>query len=184
MSNLSLYNEIRIQMKEDDDLVKTSTFTAAKEAFKLAGLSVRTTNADEAGPNGRLPGLWDAYFKSGMTSMMAAGMVNPDTLYALYTDYESDADGAYSVVIGHEIGDTETVAPDNYAHVTIPESKYVVFTTKRGPVYEVVIEAWVEIWEYFKHSPEERAYTGDFELYDARHFDPANAEVHIYIAVK
>ncbi|MNY28091.1 Bacterial transcription activator, effector binding domain [compost metagenome] len=68
--------------------------------------------------------------------------------------------------------------------MAVPGSKYRVFTTKKGPVYEVVAQAWREIWAYFGESTEKRAYTGDFELYDARDFDPANTELQIYIAIK
>lgn len=159
-----------------------NTFTIEKPEIKMTGVSVRTTNASEAGPNGRLPGLWEAYFNSNMAS--DTRIINPEFIYALYTDYESDANGEYTVVIGHEAGDTETEKSNNYNSAVIPASKYLVFTTKKGPVYEVVAQAWGEIWGYFQASSETRAFTGDFELYDALHFDPANSEVQIYIAIK
>lgn len=41
-----------------------------------------------------------------------------------------------------------------------------------------------EIWAYFEASTEVRTYTGDFEIYDSRNFDPANTQVEIYIAIK
>ncbi|MNI23484.1 Bacterial transcription activator, effector binding domain [compost metagenome] len=159
-----------------------NTFTIEKPEIKLIGVNARTTNAAEAGPNGRLPGLWEAYFNSNVAT--DTRIMNSEFIYALYTDYESDANGAYTVVIGHEAGSTETEKSDNYNSAVIPASKYLVFTTKKGPVYEVVAQAWGEIWEYFQASSETRAFTGDFELYDARHFDPANTEVQIYIAIK
>lgn len=158
------------------------TFTTEKPEIKLAGISVRTTNAEETGPHGRLSGLWESYFASGMAS--EKGITNAYFIYALYTDYESDASGAYTVVIGHEAGDDAILIATNVEYAVIPKSKYLVFTTKRGPVHEVVFQAWVDIWAYFDGSPEERAYTGDFELYDARNLDPADAEVQIYIAIK
>lgn len=41
-----------------------------------------------------------------------------------------------------------------------------------------------EIWAYFKESGEVRTYTGDFEIYDSRNFDPADTQVEIYIAIE
>ncbi|MEW9699531.1 GyrI-like domain-containing protein [Paenibacillus sp. SI8] len=158
-----------------------NTYTTEKPDITLIGVSVRTTNAEEAGPNGRLPGLWETYFGSNIASR--TGTNNPHFIYALYTDYESDATGAYTTLIGHEAGE-EAVQDENYTCRVIPESKYIVFTTRRGPVYEVVAQAWGDIWAYFKEYPEARAYTGDFELYDSRNFDPTDTEVQIYIAIK
>jgi predicted transcriptional regulator YdeE len=48
----------------------------------------------------------------------------------------------------------------------VPEAKYIVFTTRKGPVQEVVIEAWQEIWEWSK--THDRAFLTDFEVCDER----------------
>ncbi|KWX80408.1 transcriptional regulator [Paenibacillus riograndensis] len=159
-----------------------NTYTVHKQKLIITGVAVRTTNAEEAGPEGRLPKLWETYFQSNLLS--AAGGENPHFIYAVYTDYESDANGAYTVVIGHESSAERVPDDKNHVVVAVPGSKYRVFTTKKGPVYEVVAQAWREIWAYFGESTEKRAYTGDFELYDARDFDPANTELQIYIAIK
>ena len=153
-----------------------------KPLITLSGVGTRTTNAEELSPNGRLPKLWETYFKSTIGS--SPEVVNSHLIYALYTDYESDASGAYTVIIGHEVNNKLDQRDAHLSHAVIPESTFMEFTTKKGPVYEVVAEAWGEIWEYFKSSPEKRSYTGDFELYDARSLDPTNAEVKIYIAIQ
>ncbi|WP_379154686.1 GyrI-like domain-containing protein [Paenibacillus sp. sgz5001063] len=159
-----------------------NTFSIHKPKLIITGVSVRTTNAAEAGPEGQLSKLWETYFQSNLVT--AAGARNPHFIYAVYTDYESDASGAYTVVIGHESSSDSVQGNNDYAVAVVPESKYLVFKTKKGPVHEVVAEAWHEIWTYFKESPDERTYTGDFERYDARDLDPANAELEIYIAIK
>jgi len=78
---------------------------AAKDAqlgsFIVEGIGIRTTNAEEAGPNGKLPGMWERYFQSKASSHIEAD--EPYLLYALYTEYESDASGAYTVVLGHKL---------------------------------------------------------------------------------
>lgn len=159
-----------------------NTYFVQQPKMTLAGVSIRTTNAIETGPDGRLSQLWDTYFRSNIAVQTGTG--NPEHIYALYTDYESDATGAYSVVIGHKVTDDSLQDDSNLVCAALPESKYMVFTTKKGPVFEVVSQAWVEIWGYFKESLEVRTYTGDYELYDAQNFDPANTEVKIYIAIE
>lgn len=158
------------------------TYNTHKQKLLLTGVTVRTTNAEEAGTNGRLPKLWETYFQSKLPSL--PGIRNPHYIYSLYTNYESDATGAYTTLIGHEINDERAQDDNNLEVVLIPESKYLVFKTGKGPVYEVVAEAWQEIWDYFKESAEVRTYTGDFELYDTRNYDPANTEIEIYIAIE
>lgn len=155
---------------------------AVKPAVTLIGVTTRTTNAQEMGANGLLSSLWDSYFASGISER--AQVNNGHLIYALYTDYESDASGAYTVLIGHERADAQAELPYGLEQATVPEAKFMVFKTKKGPVYEVVAQAWGEIWAFFEHSSIERTYGGDYELYDGRTFDPANAEVDIYIAIK
>ena len=64
--------------------------------------------------------------------------------------------------------------------LTIPAATYAVFTRK-GPVAEVVCEAWEYIWQWSKEN--KRAFTTDFELYDERALDPNHAQLDIYIAL-
>ncbi|WP_410770442.1 GyrI-like domain-containing protein [Fontibacillus sp. BL9] len=174
--------------------------------IKLAGIGARTTNAAEAGPNGRLPELWERYYRENIAA--AVGGADSTTLYALYTDYESDASGAYTVIIGHEPQETGegqesgkgtevgngtgigteisygTGIETGLQQAVIPASDYLVFQSRKGPVQTVVAEAWGQIWAYFQDSAEKRTFTGDYELYDLQDFDPGNAVVSIYIAVE
>lgn len=165
---------------------------ASRSAFALTGFAARTTNADEFGPYGKIPELWRTYYQSGLP--LDSSVRRPHLIYALYTDYESDASGAYTLVIGHESAVADGATPIERRRFTedeaerlralVPESRYRIFRTRRGPVSEVVAETWGEIWSYYENSSEQRAYTGDYELYDTRGFDPEAAEVSIYIAVR
>jgi len=152
-----------------------------RPAFDLIGISTRTTNAAEAGPDGLIPKLWETYFQSSILSQIQS--INSDLLYALYTDYESDASGAYTLLLGHEkVEGTELPAGLSEAHV--PAAKYMLFMTQPGPFHEVVPAVWQEIWAFFQNSEIIRTYTGDFELYRTAQFDPNHAVVEIYIAVQ
>jgi predicted transcriptional regulator YdeE len=194
-----------------------NTYFVEKAKMTLAGVSIRTTNEAEMGPDGGLSQLWETYFQSNIAGQIAT--VNSEYIYALYTDYESDASGAYTVVIGHEVAEERHIegrqleegeleeseleeskleeseleeskleeselVENQFTYAAVPESKYMVFKTKKGPVFEVVAQAWGEIWAYFKESGEVRTYTGDFEIYDSRNFDPADTQVEIYIAIE
>ncbi|MEC0264788.1 GyrI-like domain-containing protein [Paenibacillus anseongense] len=158
------------------------TYISEQPAITLTGVQVRTTNAEEAGPNRRLPKLWETYFQSQITSQTPT--INSHLIYALYTDYESDATGAYTTLIGHEVASVKLRDEDKFHTVEVPASKYLVFTTEKGPVYEVVAQAWGKIWAYFKESEEVRAFTGDYELYDARNSNSEQTQLQIFIAIK
>lgn len=70
----------------------------SRPAMSVWGAGARTTNEAEAGPNGVIPRLWEYYFRKGIKEVADSGQA----VYAVYTDYESDASGAYTLVIGHE----------------------------------------------------------------------------------
>lgn len=156
-----------------------------RPAMSIQGIGVRTTNEEEAGPQGKIPRLWDSYFQRGMQGQISD---NDQSIYALYTEYESDASGAYTVIIGSSIDEgVATVADTNSGiqrQAFVPESRYLVFRSRRGPVMEVVPQVWHEIWSYFEHAAERRTYTGDYERYDVHAFDPANSVVDVYIAIE
>ncbi|NGZ76396.1 GyrI-like domain-containing protein [Saccharibacillus alkalitolerans] len=185
---MNAYNAQHLDfLPADDRAVYTD-----RESFALTGVAVRTTNAAEAGASGRIPGLWQAYYRSGLA--VEPGIRNPHLIYALYTDYESDASGAYTLVIGHESAPASEKSSGEESEpfgsgperlrAFVPGGRYRVFQTRKGPFGEVVAEAWADIWAHFERSSERRAYTGDFELYDTRGFDPAAAQARIYIAIR
>ncbi len=87
------------------------------------------------------------------------------------------------MVAGEEVSGFNQI-PDGMVAKTIPAANYAVFTTPAGPLFKVVPEAWAFIWEWTTNSNIERAFSGDFELYDERSFDSNNAQVEIYIALK
>lgn len=153
----------------------------SKPAVQLMGLAARTSNQAEAGPEGKISGLWGSFFQSGL--MQQPG-IKPDKIYGLYTEYASDVNGEYTVVLGCETAEGDVSGSgEKFTKAAVPASDYLVFTTEQGPIGSVVLEAWQEIWAYFQNSTETRTYTGDFELYDAVQFDPSNAVAKIYIAV-
>lgn len=150
------------------------------EEKKIAGIGCRTSNQLEASGKGSIPKLWSEFY-SGQVGNSIPNKMN-ECIIGVYTNYETDVNGMYTMMIGSEVH-TEREAPSNLVHATLPASKYAVFTSEKGHVADVVPKAWAFVWEWFQQSNIERAYKGDFELYDERSVDPENAVVEIYISI-
>lgn len=153
----------------------------AKGEIQLIGLGARTTNQDESGGNGKIPGMWGQFYGQAIAESIP-NKVNQNII-GLYTDYENGVSGSYSFVIGCEVSTLQHI-PEPLLARTIPSSTYAVFTTRKGAISEIVPEAWQYIWNWFENSAYERTFTGDFEYYDERSLDPVSAVVDIFVAIK
>ncbi len=153
-----------------------------KSAFTVIGISARTTNAKEMSGHGVIGKMWQRVATERLLEKIP-NRIGSDTL-ALYTDYESDANGAYTFVIGVEVKSVSKI-PAGMVAVKVPAAKYAVFTSARGPVEKVVPETWGRIWGLSDAAlGGKRAYKTDFELYDRRAADPQNALVEVYVGIK
>ncbi|MGE7843215.1 effector binding domain-containing protein [Lysinibacillus sp. NPDC093712] len=152
-----------------------------KQSFQIVGIEARTNNANEITPTAKIPQLWTSYFQQNVAGQLL-NQVNEGVMYGLYSDYETDVNGDYSITLGVEVS-TDKEVPNGMSVKTIPASKYLVFTSEKGSMPEIVIKAWQEIWAWFANSDVERTYTGDFEIYDER-CQPNESQVDIYIAIK
>lgn len=154
-----------------------------RDAITVIGLEARTRNADELDPaTARIAGHYETFFKNDVAAQIA-DKVDPGSMVALYSDYESDENGEYSLTLGYEVAGDGDV-PAGLSIKTLPASTYAVVTSDRGALPGVVIATWQRIWQM---SDDElggkRTFTGDFELYDERAQNPEEAEVDIYIAI-
>ncbi|MFL5502702.1 MAG: effector binding domain-containing protein [Gemmatimonadaceae bacterium] len=140
---------------------------------RIAGISTRTTNARERDPaTAALGALWGRFAQS--ETRRGPGARKP--VYSVYSEYESDLHGAYTVVIGRE---DDLPAPGEKV-VTVPAGRYLEFTST-GEMPAAVIAGWQQVWEFFAApGAPKRSYTSDFEYYD-----PATpSTVRIYVAVR
>lgn len=142
-------------------------------AFVVSGPTVRTRNSNEVQPEtAKIAGLWTRFF----TENTAARIPNacPDAVMAgVYSQYENDCHGAFSVTAGISVSSPNTT----FECVTVEAGEYLVFKAK-GPMPEAIIHAWDTVWAYFEHHPQvQRRYLTDIELYSA----PEHA--HIYIGI-
>lgn len=138
----------------------------------IHGLKARTNNANEMNPaTGKIGGLVQK-FDQGVNVNYRAGA----RVYSVYYEYESDASGEYSVLIGADKVESTTLELES---VKILEGKYLVFSG-HGQVPQVVIETWSKVWSYFssENCAHTRAYTTDFEFYKSQE------DIEIHIAIK
>lgn len=147
----------------------------AGKARRVAGIALRTDNATEAGPQGKIPGLWQRYRSEDWFARLEdLGAFGPPV--GVYSAYESDVNGSFQLLAGREITALAKV-PDPLQVVSIPAGNYIVFEST-GPLPGSVVKGWQEVWAYFaRPGAEARAYTYDFEIY------PSAEEVEIWVAV-
>lgn len=134
------------------------------DEMRVAGLKIRTTNQEESAGNGKIGGLWQQYYRDGYPDN-TPHRKEPGVVLGVYSQYESDETGAYSLLVGMEV-EKGSEAPEGLTVMTLPAATYAVFTTRSGPVAEVVIEAWGQIWEWSRQMGNKRTFIADFERYD------------------
>lgn len=133
------------------------------DEFFVKGDGVRTSNAREAGAAADIPGLWARFHAA-----------HPDLempMYGVYSGYESDACGEFTVTAGTEVEGAEEGA------IAIRSGTYLEFSAE-GAMPAAIIQAWEAVWAHFLVAhPYARAYGTDFEQYSG----PGSARICIGI---
>ncbi|CAM3127806.1 Transcription activator, effector binding [Legionella steigerwaltii] len=154
----------RIMIHSTPQLIKV-------DAFTVMGLSERTKNSNEFNSEtARLPGLWQRFYASKIS-------IKPSSpIYGVYSAYEADHNGFYTVTAGIATHDLEIT--DDFSRVSIKEGDYLIFKNS-GPIPKAIIEIWQAIWHYFDtQSTVSRAYETDFEVYMGQE------QCAVYIGIK
>ncbi|MGF7532979.1 GyrI-like domain-containing protein [Bacillus mexicanus] len=150
------------------------------EQKRFAGLSQRTSNALEMTEDRRIPALWDQFWEQDMSALFSLAEKD-QSIIALYSNYEQETNGFYTFSVGTFQEESGTV-PQPYENINLPASAYAVFTSRTGPIEEVILETWKEIWTWDQRHL--RTFTGDFEIYDQNAAIPQRAQVRIYVAIR
>ncbi|WP_024770744.1 GyrI-like domain-containing protein [Aquimarina macrocephali] len=146
------------------------------EPFWIVGISVRTTKKNEQFAND-IPNLWNTFMSEGTMHKIPNKL--EDSIYAVYTDYESDHTEGYTTIIGCKVANLDNIPP-GMTSVKIERSIYSRFTAKGDITKGVIYDKWVNIWEIDL----DRTYTTDFEVYGEDAVNPTNAEVDIFVAIE
>ncbi len=143
----------------------------------LKGISTRTTNQDEMNPDtARIGKLWRNFDEA-----VEVDYRHGERVYGVYYDYESDANGKFSVMAAFDGAPEHASTP--LQKITLPAGKYLRFDAaveadSDAARKQAVIDCWGEIWRYFSNQPEyQRAYDIDFEFYKNQ------TKIEIYISI-
>lgn len=149
--------------------------------FAVIGIEARTTNAREMTAEGVIPKQWERLLKNNLLAQIPHKA--DSSIIVVYTDYESDENGAYTYVLGAKVSSVSDFPPGMVVR-QIPAAHYAVFTSDRGPVTKVVFEAWKRIWAQPQTPDYHRSYQADFEVYDERAVNPADTQIDIYVGLR
>lgn len=155
-----------------------------QESFHIIGIEARTNNAAEMGPHGIIPQQWERFMKENLFAKIPHK--TDSAIIAAYTEYQSNKDGEYTFFIGAKVN-SDATAPEGMVLKHIPKTDYLVLSSQKGPIWEVVQGLWKKIWTLPASevgSEASRAYGFDYEVYDGRASDPMNAQVDVYLGIK
>ena len=139
----------------------------------IMGIEVRTTNENNQAATD-IQKAWERFYNESIQDNIPNKV--SEEVFGLYTDYEKDHTTPYSLVIGCEVNNVDTV-PTGMVVKTVPASNYAKYTAK-GEFPTSVLNTWLKIWS----TPLARTYTGDFEVYGNK-FHQESPEVDVYIAI-
>lgn len=156
--------------------------TEHQNSFLVAGYSVRTNNAKEASGQGQIGPLWQRWFAENLGAKVPNRV--DKRMVAVYSDYESDEKGDYTYTLGAQVSSTDNL-PSGFTFRKVVAGPYVIFTTEKGPVTQVVPAEWQKVWAApARELGGKRAFVTDFEVYDQRAADPQNTQVDIHIGIE
>lgn len=128
------------------------------QSVKVKGLQVCTNNADEMhSDTQKIAPLWERFYRKVLPTLKEGA-----TVYGVYYNYESDANGAFDVTVGADVLEVT----EEMKEVTLEEGRYLVFPVK-GELPQAIIDTWQQVGAYFEDPSidERRAYETDFEKY-------------------
>lgn len=139
----------------------------------IVGIELHTDNS-EIGLQ-KIGEHWNRFYQEQVLQLISYRKNNK--IVALYTNYEKDHTGPYSLILGAEVNATKNV-PQGMVSVQVPQQTYNIFTAK-GAMPKALVATWQKIW----NTDMQRTFVADFELYDERSNQGSASEVDIYIAV-
>jgi len=146
------------------------------EPFKVIGISVRTTNENNQASK-EIADLWGKFMNEKVLEAIPDKI--DDTVYSIYTDYESDHTKPYTAILGCKVDNLNTI-PDGMVGKSFDGGNYVELSAKGNLMKGLIVNKWTEIWEMDL----ERVFTADFEVFGVKAQNPADSEIDFLIAVK
>ncbi|MFS4468213.1 GyrI-like domain-containing protein [Maribacter sp. 2210JD10-5] len=150
--------------------------TIRKEAFKVIGLKVRTTNENGQSAND-IGKLWEKF----MSENIIAKIPNKTdfSIFSIYTNYENDHTKPYDTILGCQVSTLDDI-PHGMIGAEFTAGNYKKYVAKGNLKEGLVYNAWTEIWS----ADLNRTFTADFEVYGEKAQDPTHAEVEIFVGIQ
>ncbi len=146
------------------------------EPFRVIGISVRTTNENHQAAKD-ITDLWGKFMNEKVLEAIPNKIDN--TVYCLYTDYESDHTKPYTTLLGCRVNNLNAI-PDGMVGKSFEGGNYVKLSAKGDLMKGLIANKWFEIWEMDL----DRVFTADFEIFGAKAQNPSEAEIDFLIAIK
>lgn len=146
------------------------------EPFKIIGISVRTTNQNNQAAKD-IAGLWSKFMNDKILEAIPNKIDN--TVYSIYTDYQSDHTEPYTTILGCKVENLNTI-PDGMTGKSFDGGNYIKLSAKGDLMKDLIINKWLEIWKM----DIDRAFTADFEVFGRKAQNPRDAEIDFLIALK
>ncbi len=127
-----------------------------KRAFKIIGISTKTGNGHAASD---IATLWQRWFSEGIAEKIP-NKVSEEVLN-LYYEYETDQNGAYTVLLGCRVENLDTI-PEGLDGDSFHSHNYAVYKHS-GKLPETVIDTWKSIRNETNYL---RTFIVDFDIYD------------------
>ncbi len=145
------------------------------EPFKLIGIEVRTTNENHQAAKD-IAELWQRFMGENILEKIPNKEDN--TIYSLYTGYESDHTKPYTAILGCKVKDLNEI-PEGMTGKQFDGGVYIKTSAKGDLMKGLIVDHWAKIWQMDM----DRAYTTDFEVFGEKAQNPSDAEVDFYVAV-
>lgn len=150
--------------------------TVKIEPFKIIGISIRTTN-ENGQASQEIAELWQRFMSEDVISKIPNKIDN--SVYSLYTEYESDHTKPYTAILGCKVENLDNV-PNGMVGKSFDGGTYSKTTAKGDLMQGLVVNQWSKIFEMEL----DRTYDADFEIFGEKAQNPANAEVDFYVGIK
>lgn len=145
------------------------------QPFNVIGLSIRTTN-ENGQASKDIATLWQR-FLSGNISSLIPNKVD-ESIYSLYTDYESDHTRPYTTILGCRVHNLDHI-PDGMVGRTFNGGNYVKTTAKGDLMQGLIVNHWSKIFDMDLS----RNFVVDYEVFGEKAQNPSDAEVEFYVGV-
>lgn len=145
------------------------------EPFYVIGLAIRTTNENSQAATD-IGNLWGKFLAEDIKSVIPNKV--DDTVYCLYTEYESDYTKPYTTILGCKVTNLDNI-PEGMVGKSFEGGDYTKMSARGDLMKGLIVDKWNQIW----NMDLDRKYTVDFEVFGEKTQNPGDAEIDFLISI-